>query len=75
VDRSGLEVPRIFDEIQRLGRVEDAEMQRVFNMGVGMILVVEAERTGELLDQLASGPVAAADLGVLVEGERGVEVR
>ena len=33
------DVPPIFRLIQQRGRVEDAEMYRVFNMGVGMVLV------------------------------------
>jgi phosphoribosylformylglycinamidine cyclo-ligase len=31
----------IFDEIQRIGRVSDDEMWHTFNMGLGMILVVD----------------------------------
>ena len=33
----------IFAEIQRLGRVADDEMARVFNLGLGMVLVVDAD--------------------------------
>jgi phosphoribosylformylglycinamidine cyclo-ligase len=40
VDTSKFTVPSIFSEIQRLGRVDDNEMERVFNLGIGMILVV-----------------------------------
>jgi phosphoribosylformylglycinamidine cyclo-ligase len=40
VEKSKFTVPSIFSEIQRLGRVDDDEMERVFNLGVGMILVV-----------------------------------
>jgi len=35
------EVPRIFHEIARSGDVEPEEMERVFNLGVGMVLIVE----------------------------------
>ena len=34
-------VPQIFNEIQRLGNVAEEEMARVFNLGVGMILIVD----------------------------------
>ena len=34
----------IFDLVQTKGRIEDAEMESTFNMGVGMIAVVAAER-------------------------------
>ena len=34
------DVPPIFRLVQERGRVEEAEMYRVFNMGIGMVLVV-----------------------------------
>jgi phosphoribosylformylglycinamidine cyclo-ligase len=40
VHRRAWEVPRIFGEIQRLGSVSDDEMERVFNLGIGMIVAV-----------------------------------
>jgi phosphoribosylformylglycinamidine cyclo-ligase len=33
-------VPRIFQILQRNGRVEPVEMYQVFNMGIGMVAVV-----------------------------------
>jgi len=41
LDRKKWEVPPIFGEIQRRGRVSDDEMYGTFNMGLGMILVVD----------------------------------
>ena len=41
LDRSAWEEPRVFEEIQRLGSVAEDEMDRVFNRGVGMALVLE----------------------------------
>jgi phosphoribosylformylglycinamidine cyclo-ligase len=42
VRRSAWSVPPIFQAIARLGQVEREEMYRVFNMGIGLILVVPA---------------------------------
>ena len=42
VDRASWEEPRVFGEIRRLGDVDDAEMARAFNLGIGMVLVVDA---------------------------------
>jgi phosphoribosylformylglycinamidine cyclo-ligase len=53
LERSAWVEPPIFGEIQRLGAVEEAEMDRVFNRGVGMALVVQADRAAEALDVLA----------------------
>jgi phosphoribosylformylglycinamidine cyclo-ligase len=41
--RPAWEVPRIFQEVRRLGEVPDAEMARVFNLGIGMVLVVDPD--------------------------------
>jgi phosphoribosylformylglycinamidine cyclo-ligase len=67
LDRSTWEVPAIFGRIQELGEVADDEMDRVFNLGIGMIVVVapdDAERTVTLLqarghDARAIGEVTA----------------
>ncbi|CAL1414988.1 unnamed protein product [Linum trigynum] len=37
------EVPPVFKWIQEAGNIEDAEMRRTFNMGIGMVIVVTRE--------------------------------
>ncbi len=39
----GIECPAIFDLIQRLGDIEEVEMRRTFNLGLGMALAVAPE--------------------------------
>ncbi|MBL6723293.1 MAG: phosphoribosylformylglycinamidine cyclo-ligase [Candidatus Margulisbacteria bacterium] len=39
IDYSEIDVPPIFKKIQAAGRVKDAEMWRVFNLGVGMVII------------------------------------
>ena len=68
VERSGLPVPRIFSEIARLGSVAPDEMDRVFNMGVGMVLAVAADRADDVLAALVPSGVPAAAIGTIVEG-------
>jgi phosphoribosylformylglycinamidine cyclo-ligase len=41
LDRRAWEAPRIFDLIRKRGRISDDEMYGTFNMGLGMILVVD----------------------------------
>lgn len=53
--------PRLFDEIARRGGVEEEEMRRVFNMGLGMVLVVAPD--------VADAVVAAAGAGARVVGD------
>ena len=40
IERGSWPVPPVFTWIQRLGEIEQAEMEQVFNMGVGLVLVV-----------------------------------
>ena len=60
--------PRIFSEIQRLGPVEPAEMAKVFNLGIGMVLVVPPADAGAALSVLADHGHAAAEIGTITPG-------
>ncbi len=73
LDRSTWTVPPIFGEIRRLGRVADDEMARVFNLGLGMVLVVDPDGAADALDALRGAGVGAAVVGRVDEGHRGVE--
>jgi phosphoribosylformylglycinamidine cyclo-ligase len=71
LQRSMWEEPQIFGEIQRLGRIEDAEMDRVFNRGVGMALVVSAGSAAAAVEVLVGAGVPAAVIGSVVAGDGG----
>jgi phosphoribosylformylglycinamidine cyclo-ligase len=43
IGRDAWQRPAIFDWLQRMGRVAEDEMHRVFNCGIGMVLIVAAE--------------------------------
>jgi phosphoribosylformylglycinamidine cyclo-ligase len=60
--------PRIFDEIQRLGAIDDAEMASVFNLGVGMIVTVPPEAAARAIDVLGAAGHSARRVGHVVEG-------
>lgn len=75
LDRSSWEEPRIFAEIQRWGAVDEDEMDRVFNRGLGMLLVVDAPAVGDALDVLESvGLAAAGVVGTVTEDAPGVRI-
>ena len=52
VERGAWDIPPVFPLIQQQGNIDDAEMLRVFNMGVGMVVVCAANDTEELLASL-----------------------
>jgi phosphoribosylformylglycinamidine cyclo-ligase len=64
--RSSWVEPPIFGEIQRLGSVDEAEMDRVFNRGIGMALVVQADRAAAALDVLAGAGHPSTMIGQVV---------
>lgn len=53
LDAGSWPVPGVFSWLQRLGEVEDAEMARVFNMGLGLALVVSEHFVESIQRQLA----------------------
>jgi len=60
--------PRIFDEIQRLGDVADGEMARVFNLGIGMVLVVAPSAAAQAVALLEEAGRPASVVGRIVGG-------
>jgi phosphoribosylformylglycinamidine cyclo-ligase len=72
LERSAWEEPRIFAEIERLGAVDGDEMDRVFNRGVGMALVLDAGAVDGALAALAGAGQPASVIGAVVDGGPGV---
>jgi phosphoribosylformylglycinamidine cyclo-ligase len=62
------EVPRIFAEIQRTGGVPDAEMEHVFNLGLGMLAIVPHDAALHALDVVRAEKHDAWLVGEIVEG-------
>ena len=54
IDRGSWPMPPVFTWLQRLGEVEQAEMDQVFNMGIGMVLVVSPFYADSIRHQLAA---------------------
>ncbi|GMP67359.1 hypothetical protein CsSME_00027377 [Camellia sinensis var. sinensis] len=58
----------VFKWIQEAGKIEDAEMRRTFNMGIGMVLVVSLEAAHRILGD-AKGAYTAYRIGKVVSGD------
>jgi phosphoribosylformylglycinamidine cyclo-ligase len=74
IEQGSWDVPRIFGEIRRLGMVADEEMARVFNLGLGMVVIVGADSTDAALDALRGSGLEPVVVGQVEEGERGVDL-
>jgi phosphoribosylformylglycinamidine cyclo-ligase len=71
--RGSWEVPAVFPWLQRLGGVPDDEMFRVFNMGIGLVLIVAEHFASAITRYLRRGArLPAWIIGEVVEGDRTV---
>jgi phosphoribosylformylglycinamidine cyclo-ligase len=68
IERGSWPTPPVFAWLQRLGDVDEAEMQRVFNMGVGLVLVVSEYYAESVREQLASQGLASWRIGTITPG-------
>ena len=68
-------VPPIFDVIERAGDVDHMEMFNIFNMGIGMVVAVPADREDEVMNLLANAGKQGYRIGsVVARGSDGVEL-
>jgi phosphoribosylformylglycinamidine cyclo-ligase len=74
IDASSWPHPPIFRFLQSVGGVDPEEMFRVFNMGIGYILVVAPEETKAAVDLLQAAGIAAYQIGHIMSGTGGVRV-
>jgi phosphoribosylformylglycinamidine cyclo-ligase len=72
--RSSWSVPAVFDTLRRAGRVEDAEMFRTFNMGIGYVVIVAAAEAEAAARILRGAGEQVMPIGEIVAGDRGVEL-
>jgi phosphoribosylformylglycinamidine cyclo-ligase len=73
LDRGSWPVPPVFTWLQKLGDVDDAEMYRVFNMGLGMMLVVSPYYAESIQQRLASAEFESWPVGRVTEGDQTVQ--
>jgi phosphoribosylformylglycinamidine cyclo-ligase len=72
IDRGSWPTPPVFTWLQNLGQVPDDEMHRVFNMGIGLALVVSPYYAESIREQLAKSGLASWPIGRAVIGSQEV---
>lgn len=74
IDSSTWEVPEILSFIQKEGDIAKEEMYGIFNMGIGMALIVEEEVAPTLVEELTSLGETAKIIGKVIDKE-GVQIK
>ena len=72
--KDALPIPPIFSLIREKGSIDEKEMYRVFNMGIGMVWFVPAEYAEKAVEICASLGYQSAVCGKVVIGNRKVEI-
>jgi phosphoribosylformylglycinamidine cyclo-ligase len=71
--RGSWPVPPVFGWLQRLGNIEQDEMDRVFNMGIGFAMIVSPYYAKSIQVQLEEDRVRTYEIGEVRAGDPGVE--
>ena len=74
INTEAWEVPPIFRLIQKSGNVRDEEMFRVFNMGIGMIMVTTPSSVETVMAKLKKAGCKAKVIGRMAEGSGEVKL-
>ncbi len=67
-------VPGVFQRIQDKGNVPDKEMYHTFNMGIGMVLIVEKNSAKAMISRLSKFNLGPRAIGEVTRGNKQVEV-
>ncbi len=63
IDQSRWQRPKLFQWLQQEGNVAEAEMHRVFNCGIGMVVIVAPENVAQALELLNAAGEKAVEIG------------
>ncbi|MBL6725699.1 MAG: phosphoribosylformylglycinamidine cyclo-ligase, partial [Rubripirellula sp.] len=62
------ELPKIFQWLQKTGEIDDSEMRRVFNMGIGMAVIVSDFYSTSIQSQIQASGFTCQPIGKIIQG-------
>ena len=72
INKNAYEVPAIFKLIQKVGEIPERDMYNTFNMGIGMVVIVDGKDADRTLEVLKSEGEEAWVLGEAIKGNKEV---
>ncbi len=73
IDLSQIKILPIFKALKVFGDLDDADMLRTFNMGVGMVAVVRKDFAPEAIGHLSKSGVDTYEIGIIEKGNKTVD--
>ena len=74
IDASKYQILDIFKLIKKVGNVDEKEMLRTFNLGVGLTVVCKKENLETIINHVKQNGINAYEIGTIVNGEKQVNV-
>ena len=75
INKNSWPVPDIFNFLRKTGPVEEKEMFRVFNMGIGFVLIVAPDFADSVISKLTSYGEKVYKIGKITAGNRKVVLK
>ena len=73
--KNSWKVPEVFLRIKKAGNVDDKEMYRTLNMGIGMVLVLARRDSDKAIDILCKAGAKAHVIGKVIKGDGKVRIK
>ena len=74
INKNSWEKPAIFKIIESFNAVDERELHKSFNMGIGLVLIVDKENANEIVDYINTTDEPAYIIGEVVDTHEGVEL-
>lgn len=74
IEKDSWKKPAIFKMIESFNAVDERELHKSFNMGVGLVLIVDKENAQEIVDYINTTDESAYIIGEVVDTHEGVEL-
>ena len=72
IRKDSYEVPAIFRMLAREGQIEEKMMYNTYNMGIGMVVAVDAANADKAMEAIKAAGETPYVIGQIEDGEKGV---
>ncbi|EQK48715.1 phosphoribosylformylglycinamidine cyclo-ligase [[Clostridium] bifermentans ATCC 19299] len=74
IEKNSWEKPAIFKMIEKFNAIDEVELHKSFNMGIGLVMVVDSDKAEEIVSYLNESEKQAYIIGKVVDTHEGVKL-